>query len=253
MDANLTTSTAPTGRAADARAEPTPTTTSLRALDGLNFFLADVRDGMGPFLGTFLRDSQHWEAGRVGLALAASQFGTVLAQTPVGGLIDQIRWKRLAVGLAAAVVATCCVLLYLIPTPAAVLINQTLIGVAGSVFSPAIAALTLGVVGRRAMARFLVAVQLLDGIGAGIFGVVTVLVVADLTRGTGRFNFTQGVLATATGVGSGASNLLAGYIVQAAGFNAGFVTLAGLATLGLTFYGLLMPETRELATAEPHE
>ena len=44
--------------------------------------------------------------------------------------------------------------------------------------------------------------QLLDGIGAGIFGVVSVLVVADLTRGTGRFNLTQGALATATGVGA---------------------------------------------------
>ena len=50
---------------------------------------------------------------------------------------------------------------------------------------------------------YLVAVQLLDGIGAGIFGVVSVLVVADLTRGTGRFNLTQGALATATGIGAG--------------------------------------------------
>src|SRR6185312_16775971 len=47
---------------------------------------------------------------------------------------------------------------------------------------------------------YLVAVQLLDGIGAGIFGVVSVLVVADLTKGTGRFNLTQGALSTATGI-----------------------------------------------------
>src|ERR1700677_1384971 len=82
--------------------ERKPSSTSLWALDGLNFFLADVRDGMGPFLGTFLREHHHWDAGRVGIALAASQIGTVLAQTPLGALVDRIRWKRLAVAPAAA-------------------------------------------------------------------------------------------------------------------------------------------------------
>jgi hypothetical protein len=55
--------------------ERNPSTRSLRALDGLNVFLADVRDGLGPFMGTFLRTSHHWDAGRVGMALAASQIG----------------------------------------------------------------------------------------------------------------------------------------------------------------------------------
>jgi hypothetical protein len=57
---------------------------------------------------------------------------------------------------------------------------------------------------------WLVAIQLLDGIGAGIFGVVGVLVIADLTRGTGRFNLMQGALATATGIGGSASLYLTG-------------------------------------------
>src|SRR5581483_10415884 len=76
---------------------------------------------------------------------------------------------------------------------------------------------------------YLVAVQLLDGIGAGIFGVVSVLVVADLTKETGRFNFTQGVLNTAIGVGAGLSNLVTGFVVKEAGFNAGFIMLAAIA------------------------
>ena len=92
----------------------------------------------------------------------------------------------------------------------------------------------------------LVGIQLLDGIGAGIFGVVSVLVVADLTWGTGRFNFTQGALATATGIGAALSNLLTGFVVKAAGFNAGFVTLAAIAAAGLLFYAAAMPETRDL-------
>jgi MFS family permease len=86
--------------------ERNPSTASLRALDGLNVFLADVRDGMGPFLGTFLRENHHGDAGRAGIALAASQIGTVLAQTPAGALIDRIKWKRLAVAAALAGGAT---------------------------------------------------------------------------------------------------------------------------------------------------
>ena len=77
---------------------------------------------------------------------------------------------------------------------------------------------------------YLVAVQLLDGIGAGIFGVVSVLVVADLTRGTGRFNLTQGALATATGVGAGArATSSPASWSRRPGFNAGFLTLAAIA------------------------
>jgi MFS family permease len=91
---------------------------------------------------------------------------------------------------------------------------------------------------------YLVAVQLLDGIGAGIFGVVSVLIVADLTRGTGRFNFTQGALATATGIGAGLSNLIAGFVVQAAGFDAGFILLAAIAAVGTVHFAVAMPETR---------
>ena len=68
-------------------------------------------------------------------------------------------------------------------------------------------------VARLGRPETLVAVQLLDGVGAGIFGVVGVLVIADLTRGTGRSNFMQGALATATGLGASASRLLTGVIV----------------------------------------
>src|SRR5437016_6227395 len=76
---------------------------------------------------------------------------------------------------------------------------------------------------------YLVGVQLMDGIGAAIFGVLSVLVIADLTRGTGRFNFTQGVVATATGLGASLSNGITGFIVQRAGFNVAFLFLAVVA------------------------
>src|ERR1700722_1340564 len=136
----------------DAR-ELRPSSASLWALDALNFFLADVRDGMGPFLGTFLRVHQHWDAGRVGIALAASQIGTVLAQTPAGALIDKVRWKRLAVGIAAGGVAAGRLVLSRVPPLAVVVAAQAAIGAAAAIFPPAIAALTLGLVGRAAMPR----------------------------------------------------------------------------------------------------
>ncbi|MBA2435628.1 MAG: MFS transporter [Chthoniobacterales bacterium] len=92
---------------------------------------------------------------------------------------------------------------------------------------------------------FLVGVQLMDGIGAAIFGVVSVLVIADLTRGTSRFNFTQGVVATATGLGASLSNGVTGFIVQRAGYNAAFLFLAGVAALALKIFWFFMPETGE--------
>ncbi|QEH32368.1 multidrug resistance protein D [Aquisphaera giovannonii] len=408
-----------------------PSPASLRGLDALNFFLADVRDGMGPFLGTFLRDAHHWDAGRVGIAMAASQIGTVLAQTPAGAIIDRIRWKRLAVAVAAAAVAGGCILLYLAPVLPVVVAAQALIGAMAAVFPPAVAAITLGVVGRAAMASrtgrnealnhggnvvaaalaggfaylfgygamfalvsamaagsafavmrirekdidhelargadegptetvhdpahphaaagvsvllkdrrilvfaasvvlfhfanaamlplvgqkaadgmkegaavlmsaciiaaqvvmipvaiaasrlaatwgrkpvfligfavlpirgllyclsvnpaYLVGVQLLDGIGAGIFGVVSVLVIADLTKGTGRFNLAQGAIATATGIGAGLSNVLAGFLVNAAGFDAGFLFLAAVAAAAAAFFFVAMPETLHETSGE---
>jgi hypothetical protein len=90
----------------------------------------------------------------------------------------------------------------------------------------------------------LVGIQLLDGIGAGIFGVVGTLVIADLTRGTGRFNLMQGALATATGIGAASSNLMTGFVVEAGGYDAGFLVLAAIAAVALVFYGVAMPETR---------
>ena len=400
---------------------------SLIALDSLNVFLADVRDGLGPYLAIYLASSRHWDAGKIGVAMSAMGIATVVAQTPAGALIDRVAYKRLLIVLAALVVAAGAVAEVWFPGYATILAAQVAIGVAAAIFGPAIAAITLGLVGHKRLARqmgrneafnhggnvlaavlagaigdyvayegifylvaamsigsiastllirggaidhdlarggdggeagrgdhrpkvagigelfknrriliftmsvvlfhfanaamlplvgeklthgrsegvagymsaciiaaqlvmvpvalassrlaeswgrkpvfligfavlpirgllytftanpyALVGIQLLDGIGAGIFGVVGVLVIADLTRGTGRFNLMQGALATATGIGAAASNLMTGYIVKAAGFNAGFLTLAAIAAGALAFYGLAMPETRGLGEA----
>jgi len=92
---------------------------------------------------------------------------------------------------------------------------------------------------------------MLDGVGAGIFGVVSIIMVADLTRGTGRFNVTQGALATAVGIGASVSNLLGEFVLGSAGFNAAFVVLAGTAVVGLAIFWLFVPETNPLESTEP--
>jgi MFS family permease len=94
-----------------------------------------------------------------------------------------------------------------------------------------------------------VGIQLLDGVAAGIFGVISVLIASDLMRGTGRFNLAQGLTALSVGIGATLSNATAGYVVQWFGYPAGFLYLAGIATCALAFFSLLMPETRETASA----
>jgi MFS family permease len=92
---------------------------------------------------------------------------------------------------------------------------------------------------------WLVGVQLLDGIGAGIYGAIFPIVVADLMRGTGRFNVAQGAIITAQGVGAALSTTLAGLLVVHAGYSAAFVTLGGVAAIGAAVLLLAMPDTRD--------
>jgi predicted MFS family arabinose efflux permease len=97
--------------------------------------------------------------------------------------------------------------------------------------------------------ELLVAIQVLDGIGAGIFGVVSVLMIADLTRGTGRFNLTLGAITTAVGIGASLSQVIAGGIVHRVGSHAGFLFLAAVASAALAILYFFMPETRNIRSA----
>jgi predicted MFS family arabinose efflux permease len=91
--------------------------------------------------------------------------------------------------------------------------------------------------------QWLIAVQLLDGVGAGALGVLVPLLVADLTRGTGRFNLSFGAMATTGGIGAALSNAGAGAIVVAAGYDAAFLALAALALTGFVLVWAALPET----------
>ncbi|RZK32738.1 MAG: MFS transporter, partial [Hymenobacter sp.] len=97
----------------------------------------------------------------------------------------------------------------------------------------------------------LTAIQLLDGIGAGLLGVVTLLMIADLSTGTGRFNLLQGVVYSAIGLMAALSSIGAGYVVKNFGYAVGFCVLAGMGALATIFYWLLVPETKDIELAVP--
>jgi MFS family permease len=93
--------------------------------------------------------------------------------------------------------------------------------------------------------RLLVAVQLLDGVCAAVFGVLVPLTIADITRGTGRFNLAQGIVGSATGIGASLSMTLAGWMSDRLGSSVAFLGLACIGGAGLIMTWLLMPETKE--------
>lgn len=90
----------------------------------------------------------------------------------------------------------------------------------------------------------LVAVQVLDGISAAVLGVLVPLIVADVTRGTGRFNLAQGIVGSAIGIGASLSTTIAGYAMDYFGATPAFLVLAGLGATALVLVAAAMPETR---------
>ena len=90
---------------------------------------------------------------------------------------------------------------------------------------------------------WLIGVQILDGAGAGIFGALTPLVIADIMRGTGRYNLALGAIATAQGIGASLSGLAAGLIVDSFGYTTTFLSLGAAAAVALVVFAWGMPET----------
>jgi MFS family permease len=387
------------------------------ALDALNFLLADVRGALGPYLNVFLVTRMHWSQSSVGVVTTLSGLLALTAQTQAGALIDWTHAKRALVVAALGLLALGGVTIFALPKFWPVLAANTLIGLVGDIFAPAVAALTLGLypqtalagrlgrnsafdhagnvaiaalaglvgwafsqravfllvpvfavasmvavlaipgdaidhdrarglddgesmqagsgwrvlvecrpllifgactllfhfanapllplvgqklaaadkqfatammsaciiaaqlimlpiavlVGRNAdrlgrrkllllgfgilpvravlytfsnQAWWLIGVQLLDGVGAGIFGAIMPLVVADLMRGTGRYNLALGAIATLVGIGAAISGLAAGVVVDHFGYSAAFLGAAAAASVAFVTLLIAMPETR---------
>ena len=395
-------------------------TREARSLDAINFLLSDVRGALGPYLNVFLVTQQHWSQSEVGLVTTVSGLLGLSVQTPIGAAIDATRAKREVIVLALAVLAIGATVIFAVPSFWPVAIANSLMAIAGDVFGPAIAALTLGLYARNQLARrmgrnsafdhagnvavavvagavgyafsqravfllvpvfavlaavavlsipaaaidndrardlndapdaagtpagaadysilfqsrlllifglcvmlfhlanaallplvgqklaaaypkeatammsaciiaaqmvmlpiallvgrtadtwgrkplfligfavlpiravlytfsdnsfWLIGVQVLNGIGAGIFGALTPLVIADIMRGTGRYNLAQGAIATVQGVGASLSGLAAGVIVDRYGYTVTFLSLGAIAAVAVIVFAIGMQET----------
>jgi MFS family permease len=87
-------------------------------------------------------------------------------------------------------------------------------------------------------------VQVLDGLTGAAVTVLTILIITDLTIGSGRFNFAQGVLGTAMSAASAIGTGMIGFIVQRASDTAGFLCMAGIVVLGTALLWAFLPETK---------
>jgi len=161
--------------AASAPPLPAPSRESLRGLDWFIFFLADVQTGFGPFVAVYLT-TQKWTQVEIGTVLSIGGVVALIGQIPGGAIIDAAKSERLVAALAVITIG-CAALAYAAwPVFAVVAVAATLHAAASCVLGPAIAAISLGLVGPLAIgerlgrnARF---ASLGNGFAAAVMGTV---------------------------------------------------------------------------------
>ena len=94
-------------------------------------------------------------------------------------------------------------------------------------------------------------IQTLDGFSGATLGVLTALIVADLTDGTGRFNLAQGLVGTFSGVGASLSALITGAVTQRFGYAAGLLSVTVVGLMAVVVVWEFMPETKPPALSRP--
>jgi MFS family permease len=133
-------------------AESSPSRASLNGLDGINFFNAAMLAGFGPYVAVYLAE-QKWTQENIGFVLTASGLAGLLALMPGGELLDTVRSKRALVALGASMVAVTALVIGIWPNFPLVFTALVLHGTTGAFLGPAIAAISLGVVGHSALAE----------------------------------------------------------------------------------------------------
>ena len=123
------------------------------ALDASNFFLADVRDALGPYLAVYLLTERQWDAASIGVVMSVATVAGILAQTPAGALVDVTKAKRAVMVAAALLVTAASLIVPWLSSFWPVAVSQAAAHAAGVVFGPALAAVTLGIVGHGAFTK----------------------------------------------------------------------------------------------------
>ena len=120
-------------------------------LDWLNFFLADVRGGLGPYLGVFLLTQANWNPATIGAVLTLSGLIGITLHTPIGALIDATHFKRGLIVVGTCALAVSALAIAWSPTFPVVLTADILLAIAGAIFAPTVAAITLGITAKQAL------------------------------------------------------------------------------------------------------
>ncbi|MBJ7535228.1 MFS transporter [Rhodomicrobium vannielii ATCC 17100] len=127
-----------------------PSRESLRGLDWFAFFLGDIQTGFGPFLAVYLT-SEKWTQTDIGLVLSVGSIAALVFQVPGGALIDNVRSERRAAGGAVAAIGASAFIIAALPVFAAVAFARVLHAAGTAVVAPAVAAISLGLVGREGL------------------------------------------------------------------------------------------------------
>ena len=129
-----------------------PSQRSLSGLDWFTFFLGDLQTGFGPFIAVYLV-TQKWNQTDIGLILSIGAIASLLSQIPAGALIDAVRSERSAAAAAVLAIGAAAFIIAVLPIFVAVAAARALQSVASAVLNPAIAAISLGLAGRAALAE----------------------------------------------------------------------------------------------------
>ncbi|RFU48087.1 MFS transporter [Paraburkholderia sp. DHOC27] len=124
------------------------TTRSLRALDWMNFFVANVQTGFGPFIASYLA-SHKWTQGEIGMALSVGTISAMVSQVPAGAAVDAMRNKKAAAAAAIFAIIVSALLLASSPTLLPVIAAEVFHGFASCMLVPAMAAISFALVGRQ--------------------------------------------------------------------------------------------------------
>jgi len=148
-----------------------PSRQSLHGLDGLNFFLANVQTGFGPFIAVYLTAAK-WTQVEIGIVLTVAGMASLFAQIPGGALVDAVPSKRLIAALAIGTIGLSALFLAAAPIFPLVLLAEVLHSLASCLVGPVVATISLGLVGRHAIGERLGRNACFASIGNGIAAAV---------------------------------------------------------------------------------
>jgi len=146
---------------------PHPARASLRGLDWFVFFVANVQTGFGPFISVYLT-SRAWTQVDIGIVLSVGSLVSLLGQMPGGAIVDAARSERVVAGIAVVAIGLSALIFAVWPFYVAVLGGSVLHAAASCVLGPAMAAISLGLVGHAGMSERLGRNARFAAVGNGI-------------------------------------------------------------------------------------